>query len=386
MSALQHLSLAEYILDPSIARRLCSPALVINLSKVKRNIRRVLDRTGSPDRWRPHVKTTKSPRIWNELIAQGVRQFKCATAREAQNLAQTLHDSTPRGGDILLAHPAIGPTLQRLGELATQFPESRFSVISEDPSHVREIPQEVGVFVDIDPGYQRTGLGIRDRDGILAVARSSGTRFRGVHYYEGHLTSLDMSKRRASAFAGYEELLGLLSLLQSEGLSARELITSGTPGFLCALDFPGFNELGAIQHRVSPGTVVFHDWRSETQIPELELEPAAFIFTRVVSHAGDSRFTCDAGSKSLAAEAGHPCAFVIGHPQFEAQVPSEEHLPIVVQSGPVPERGTQLYLVPKHICPTVNLAEEALLVDSEKPVEVIKIVARAHDSLIGDSV
>jgi D-serine deaminase-like pyridoxal phosphate-dependent protein len=73
---------------------------------------------------------------------------------------------------------------------------------------------------------------------------------------------------------------------------------------------------------------------------------------------------------------------VIGAPQFEAQVPSEEHLPMLVHGEPAPKRGTQLYLIPKHICPTVNLAEEAVLVDGGKLIGVIPIVARAHDTLL----
>ncbi|MFT7485275.1 MAG: D-serine deaminase-like pyridoxal phosphate-dependent protein, partial [Candidatus Paceibacteria bacterium] len=137
-------------------------------------------------------------------------------------------------------------------------------------------------------------------------------------------------------------------------------------------------------HRVSPGTVVFHDWRSQTQIPELGLEPAAVLFTRVISHPGDGRFTCDAGSKSLAAEAGHPSAIVIGHPGYVAQVPSEEHLPMRTESEPAPARGQALYLVPKHVCPTVNLAEEALLVENGRLLEVLPILARAHDTLLDD--
>jgi D-serine deaminase-like pyridoxal phosphate-dependent protein len=242
----------------------------------------------------------------------------------------------------------------------------------------------VGIFVDVDPGYQRTGLGLADSERILDVAHAAGERLRGVHYYEGHLTELDMDLRRKAAFDGYEPLLALLDSMRAADLQVGELITSGTPGFLCALDFPGFRQLVGTQHRVSPGTVVFHDWRSETQVPELELEPAAVVFTRVISHPGASRFTCDAGSKSLAAEAGNPCALAIGFAEFEALPPSEEHLPMRVHSGEVPPRGTSLYLVPRHICPTVNLAEEALLVENGELLGVVDISARAHDTLIAD--
>lgn len=61
-------------------------------------------------------------------------------------------------------------------------------------------------------------------------------------------------------------------------------------------------------HRVSPGTVVFHDWRGERQNPGLGLVPAAVLMARVVSIPSLSPHvvTLDCGSKSLAAEAGDP--------------------------------------------------------------------------------
>jgi D-serine deaminase-like pyridoxal phosphate-dependent protein len=93
--------------------------------------------------------------------------------------------------------------------------------------------------------------------------------------------------------------------------------------------------------------------------------------------------TCDAGSKSIAAEAGDPCAFVLGHPELVPLRPSEEHLPLSVRSGPLPPRGTELLLVPRHVCPTVNLAEQAILVENGEVREIAPVSARAHDLLLG---
>lgn len=385
MPSIEDLELDDFRLDPDLARRLLSPALVIDLVRVRRNVDRILDCTGGPDRWRPHVKTTKSPVIWRELVERGVRQFKCATVREARALAQMLATFEPAGGDVLMAHPAQGPALAQLGALARAHPETRFSVLSEDPRQVELVPSEVAIFVDLNPGYDRTGLGLSRRQEILAVAKSAGARLRGLHHYEGQLTDADLDQRRAKAFAGYEELLQLVAEIEALPGEVGELITSGTPGFRCALEFEAFGSSETPLHRVSPGTVVFHDWRSQEQNPDLQLEPAAVLFTRVISQPERGRFTCDAGSKSIAAEAGHPCAFAIGHPEFRALVPSEEHLPFRSPEELVPERGTELYLVPRHICPTVNLAEQALLLDGEGGFELLSIEARAHDLWFEDN-
>ena len=116
--------------------------------------------------------------------------------------------------------------------------------------------------------------------------------------------------------------------------------------------------------------------------PLLDLRPAALVFSRIVSHPRHDIATCDAGSKSIAAELGDPCAFVLGHPELLALTPSEEHLPFRVRSGSAPRRGTELLLVPRHVCPTVNLAEQAILIEGGDVIEVVPVSARAHDLLL----
>ena len=376
---------SDYALPDDFARRVLSPALVVHLDKVRDNLRRVIEHAGADaDRWRPHVKTTKIPQVFAEVARVGVRNFKCATTREAALLADAFRQEGIDDGDSLLAYPLVGPALVRLGRIAEEHPETRLSVLCEEPARVAEIPPQLSVFVDVNPGMNRTGIPMADTEEILAVARAAGERFRGVHLYDGHLYDLADADRRGAAFEGYDRLLELVSALDSSGRSVPEIITSGTPTFLHALAFERFAELRETRHRVSPGTVVYHDLRSEQDNPELVLTPAATLFTRVVSHPSAARVTCDAGSKSIAAEAGDPCAFVIGHPHLVAQPPSEEHLPLHVTSGERPARGTHLHLAPTHVCPTVNLAEQVVLMDGGAVQDVVRVSARAHELLLDE--
>ena len=46
-----------------------------------------------------------------------------------------------------------------------------------------------------------------------------------------------------------------------------------------------------------------------------------------------------------------------------------------------PARGELLRLIPHHVCPTVNLAEEALLVDDGE-LSVAAVSARSHDLFV----
>ena len=90
--------------------------------------------------------------------------------------------------------------------------------------------------------------------------------------------------------------------------------------------------------------------------------------------------------KALAADAGDPLCQIIGKTGYTLRKASEEHLPVECDSI---AKGDVLYLVPKHICPTVNLAETALWVEDDgvdRGVEChrVNVHARAHPLLAND--
>lgn len=360
---------------------LLTPCLLIDLDRVRSNIARVLSLVGNePERWRPHVKTTKIPEIWRELVNLGIRNFKCATTREAALLGETLTRYNAKDSDVLVAYPLVGPNLTRLGEIAKEHADIRYSVLVEDAA--TNVPTGVDIFVDINPGMNRTGVPIKETNHILEIAAAAGERFRGFHFYDGHQHDMDLKEREFAIHSGYDELLRLRTRALDAGLVVDELITSGTPALLHATRYAPLKDLNGTRHRVSPGTVVFHDQRSEEENPELLLSPAATVLTRVVSHPTQGIVTCDAGSKAVAAEAGDPIAVILGHPDWEALTPNEEHLPIRITGDP-PARGSELILIPRHICPTVNLAETAALFEGGRLKQLVSVAARAHELLEG---
>jgi D-serine deaminase-like pyridoxal phosphate-dependent protein len=381
-SRFEQLHPPDYALPADVVERLLSPSLVVYLDRVRENLGRVIERAGGdPGRWRPHVKTTKIPEVFAEMTRAGLRHFKCATTREAAWLLQVLDQAG--GGDVLQAYPLIGPGLLRLARLAGRS-RSRVSVLCEDPRAVATIPEELSLFVDVNPGMNRTGVPLAEEGTIRGIARAAGDRFRGLHFYDGHVHARGAAERARIAHRGYDRLMELRARLGADGIEIGEIVTSGTPSFPYALDYTPFRKMEPTVHRVSPGTVVFHDFRYEQELEDLDLTPAALVFSRVVSHPTTGIVTCDAGSKSIAAEAGDPCVWVLGHPALEALTPSEEHLPLRVHEGPAPPRGTPLLLIPRHVCPTVNLAEEALLIDGGSVREVVRVRARAHDLMLDD--
>ena len=91
--------------------------------------------------------------------------------------------------------------------------------------------------------------------------------------------------------------------------------------------------------------------------------------------------TCDAGHKSVSADAGVPTCVVVGHSELTPLSPSEEHLPLEVAGGVAgPPVGEALYLLPRHICPTVNNFDDALLVRSGAVESVEKVSARGRET------
>lgn len=362
---------------PPGADSLHTPALLVFMGAVRRNIQSVIDAVGSTDAWRPHVKTTKMAPVFAAMLDAGIRHFKCATTRELEHLLGTIRSHGTDGCDILLSHHLHGPGLERAADLAREHEAVRCATLVEDPSGPGRVDPSLSLFVDVHTGMERTGIPLGDIERIEATIDACGDRFRGLHVYDGQFHGLDPDTRRRAAHATYGELLGVLGTLGIKG----ELVTSGTPTFRDAIAYTGFMECEGLVHRVSPGTVVFNDLRSVEEQPDLELEHAACILSRVVSSPATGILTCDAGSKSIAAEAGNPCAMVEGVPGIEAGSPSEEHLPLAPGSCPAPGVGSLLLLVPRHVCPSVNLHERAVLVEDDGTWSIVPVDARAHDQL-----
>ena len=316
------------------------------------------------------------------LIGRGVRNFKCATTMELLVACQN------GAADVLFAYPAMGANARRAQDIAQQFPNVRISVLAENEEQVRQWRgSRVGIFLDINPGMNRTGIEQDQSDKVVALARAiahAGLEFRGLHYYDGQYGGLadgeGTSERTQAARRGYDRLLEIVSELERAGTNVPEVITSGTPTFPASLAHEGLRH-GNFVHRVSPGTVVYCDATSLAQLPtKYGYRPAVLVVTRVVSRPHAGIVTCDAGHKAVSADAGVPTCVVVGHPELTPLSPSEEHLPIAVAEGAAsPQIGETLYLLPRHICPTVNNFDCALWVRNGSIESTENVTARGHE-------
>jgi D-serine deaminase-like pyridoxal phosphate-dependent protein len=221
---------------------------------------------------------------------------------------------------------------------------------------------------------------------FIDQVQKAGLRFCGLHHYDGHIKNAGHIKNTDPSSAvvareGYSRLVELIAYLKRSGIQVREVITSGTPAMPHALSFAPFAE-GEFVHRVSPGTIVYNDRSSLQELPDYGFVPAALVLSTVVSRPRENRVTCDAGHKAVSADAGVPTCDVLGRPGLMGLKPSEEHLPLEVLNGETPSRGELLYLLPAHVCPTVNNFDKAVLVRGGKVEAVVPVTARGREVFV----
>jgi D-serine deaminase-like pyridoxal phosphate-dependent protein len=366
--------LDEYALKD--ASRLLTPALLVYMEYVDSNIEATMRMVGGDaNRWRPHIKTAKIPAVLRRMMAHGVRVFKCSTTLELLTACEAGAD------DVLLAFAVTGANADRAVQIARQFSQTRVSVLIEAAEQVRFWRGTgLGVFIDVNPGMDRTGIGQERADEVLKLARAAGSDFRGLHYYDGHMSGVPPSEREFQAHRGYDRLLDIVKALSLAGVPVEEVITSGTPAAPYGYSYAGFAN-GEFVHRISPGTVIYNDTTSLEQLRGFGYRPAVAILSTVISHPTLARVTCDAGHKSVSADAGVPTCSVIGQARLQPLKPSEEHLPLEVGAGaPMPAIGDKLYLIPRHVCPTVNNFDQALIVADGKICGIESVSARGHES------
>lgn len=358
--------------------KLLTPVLVIYPAFVRHNIERMIAVMGGPGRWRPHLKTAKLGYVMKMLVEAGVRTAKCATTLELLTGCEAGFE------DVLVAYPHMGRNAERVAAIAAAYPRVKVSAIVESKEQISDwVNSSVDLFIDINTGMNRTGIERNQAAAVRELAeaiQAAGLCFRGLHFYDGNSTESDLAERTEKAYRRYDELLELIAATQTEQVHIKEVITAGTPAIPCALSYPRLWN-ASFTHQLSPGTVVYNDASSLAQLPEsYGLKPAALVISQVVSHPKPDVVTCDAGHKSVSVDSGVPNCLVLGQDYLRALKPSEEHLPLAVSNfATQPGLGSFLYLLPRHVCPTVNNYDFAALVENGAVVSIERVSARGHE-------
>jgi len=353
------------------AHEVPSPSLLVYPDRIASNIDLMVELAGDASKLRPHVKTHKLAEVIQMHLERGVNKFKCATLAEMEMAAGV------GAGDVLLAYQPVGPNIQRLRALADKFPETRLAAVADDGSVVTALSEAfegaskpLDLYLDLDCGMHRTGIGPGPEAQAVyrAFEDSPNVQAAGLHIYDGHIHDHSLEERRARCEAAFAPVLEFRAELEAAGLSVPDMVASGSPTFAIHS-----------QHEdrdCSPGTTVLWDFGYGDNYEDLKFQWAALLLTRVISKPGPNRLCLDLGHKAVAADKPQPRVQLLGLPDANPLVHSEEHLMVETDMASDYAVGDTLYAVPVHICPTVALHDEAVVVRDGRAVERWKVEAR----------
>ncbi|MCY1523570.1 D-threonine aldolase [compost metagenome] len=341
------------------------------MSRLNYNIEQLIKSVITLDNLRPHVKTHKSEAVTRLLIEAGLYKFKCATIAEAEMLAKA------SARDVLLAYTPVGPKRLRFLELMKQYPATKFSCLLDSKEGAAVLSaiaqahhQSAEVYIDLNVGMNRTGI-LPEQALSLAeeIERLPGLSLKGLHAYDGHVDESDPWQRKAIGDEIYRRVKVLQARLEVKGMVGLKLVMGGSP------TFPVYASYTDVE--CSPGTFVFWDDNYLTAFPDQDFLPAALIMGRVISLPAPDLLSIDIGHKAVASERSidRRIRFLNGA-ELKPVSHSEEHLVVRVPIDHGYKTGDIMYGLPAHICPTVALYQEAVVIENHQAVAVWEVTAR----------
>ena len=340
-----------------------TPALVVDLDAMERNIARMADFARKHQvLWRPHAKMHKSAEIALLLQRAGAVGACVQKTAEAEALAA--------GGvrDITITNQVIAhPKLLRVARLAArlQAQGGRLALAVDSAEGIQRLaeamaqaaPQaRIDVLVEIDVGQGRCGVppGAPALALAQAVARLTQLRFAGLHAYHGRAQHLrSAAERREAIAAAVQAARHTRDLITATGLPVPLVTGSGTGTLVHEAASGVYGELQA-------GSFLFMDTdyaRNEREPAQPVFEQALFVKTQVISACG-SHAVCDAGHKSHAIDSGLPTVALLPPGRGLRYANGGDEHGVLYADGPqarLPALGQMLWLVPGHCDPTVNL-------------------------------
>ena len=347
-----------------------TPALVVDVAAMQRNIRRMADFFSSgPSKLRPHFKAHKTPEIARRQLAAGsCIGLTCATVSEAE-IAAAFCD------DLLIANEPIGPgKAERVAALARHVSVAvtidSAAVLEPIAAAARRKQVEIGALVDVNVGQNRCGLS--PGEDVVALARcvlsTPGAVLRGLMGYEGHLVGIpDRHQRDLLARRAMDDLVRTARLLRENGLPC-DIVSAGGTG---TYDITGRTE-GITE--VQAGSYVLMD--SEYGRLDVPFEQAFWVMGTIISRPSPTRCVADCGHKSMTKDHGLPLVRDIEGAVVVAL--HDEHATITLPDDAPAQAGDRIFLRPSHIDPTINLHDVFYAVEGEHVVDVWPITARGY--------
>lgn len=352
-----------------ILARLETPCMVFDMARVRANLAReqkLADDCGVA--LRPHIKTHKIVEIARMQRDLGARGITCAKVSEAEVMAD--------GGltDIFIAYPMVGDFRVRRA-LALQKRVERLILAVDSVEGARSLSdaaraagQTLEVRLEVDTGARRTGVQALS---LIATARAvaalPGLNLTGIYTFKGAMVAGQATRDTEEAGREEGELLeGIASALRAQGIEIREISAGSSP------TADSVARTGKVTE-IRPGTYALGDLSLVRQGGCAEGDLAAAVVVTVVSTPAPDYAVIDGGSKTFPMDLtlGKPPSFHTGYayalerPDLALTRLYEEHGMLHAGGGETRLRvGQKLALYPGHVCPTVNLQNQVMLLEN----------------------
>ncbi|MFO0474855.1 MAG: DSD1 family PLP-dependent enzyme [Alphaproteobacteria bacterium] len=373
---------APLVGKPGSAALVATPALVIELPALERNIKAMQAFCdGKGLKLRPHAKTHKSAEIARRQSAAGAVGICCAKLGEAEALADAGIDG------ILVTSPVVtAQAFARVAGLNARL--SDFMIVVDSAAGVDGLAKAAAasgkvlkVLLDLDIGLHRTGVmpGAPAMELAQRIRAQASLSFQGLQAYAGHLQHVEShADRKGRNLSALAQVSVMRDLLAAENIACPIISGGGTGTFTIDAETRVFTELQA-------GSYVFMDKQYDAVKVEndepLPFETSLFVHTTVISSTMPGLVTTDAGLKSFATEAGPPA---IASGAFEGA----NYFFFGDEQGGVMLGGADRALAPgsvlrcttPHCDPTVNLYDSYHVVDGEQLSAIWPIEARGRSA------
>lgn len=324
---------------------------------------------------RPHAKTHKTPELARRQLTHGAVGLTVATVGEAEVFADAGVD------DLFLAYPiwAAGPRAERLHALAGRV---RLRVGADSVESVRMLAAAVhagrpdavplAIAIEVDSGHHRSGIPAERAVEIAAAALDAGLLVDGVFTFPGH----SYGSGAAAPAAGDEAaaLATARDALVAAGIPCPVVSGGSTPSARAAD--------GGVLTELRPGVYLFGD-AQQWELGTIEPAMIAFSARATVVSRRDHVAVVDAGSKILGADrAAYASGYgrLLDFPDARITALSEHHATITFPAGSVvPPLGSELRVVPNHVCNAVNLVDELVVQRDGVEVGTWTVAARGRN-------
>jgi 3-hydroxy-D-aspartate aldolase len=373
---------AVFIGAPQARADLNTPFLALDAAALRYNIAAMAGFARSRGMaLRPHAKTHKSLDIARLQLEAGAVGICCAKLGEAEIFAA--------GGvtSILITSPVVGAgAIARLMTLAAQNIDLR--IVVDSIGNVQAIGREaarhgitLGILIDIDPGFHRTGVvdGAQALQVAEAVCSFPGLKLAGVQFYCGTQQHIQDYAERLAVMKGLTaRLVSVLETLRNAGHKVPIVSGGGTGTHEIDAGLGVLTELQAGSYTVMDDQYDDCVLRANGDKP---FRNALSVEARVVSANLAGLATVDAGLKAFATEGAPPR--VLEHP-YEAATfvfRGDEHGHIVLPAGSNGLTvGAMVRLSIPHCDPTINLYDAFHVMEDGQLVDLWPVSARGRSA------